>query len=519
MIQNGIRLFFVTRLEVRLIYNDRKRRKAKYVGSREVIDAIDQMIRAGKIAEARKALDDYRLGNIRRSHLEAFAQLFIRVGWPQSALRILYPIVRSKLSDVKPTPHECASYALALLKIGSFSEAETILSQTHADIPELELCRGSARQMQWDYEGSIVHLQNYVNHPLLKDRYSQAVARLNLVAAHISCSNFATASSLLDQLAEEAAAHDWTLLTKNMRELRAQVAVHSGDYERAEYLLNQAALNPDIGFSDLMIQKWKLFCEIYRAPSETAVAKLKTFRATATIQQHWETVRECDRVIATVARDQDIFNKIYFGTPFPAYKKMLRKANPWFQPTETFVYGDTYGVQFDLRTASCANNPAINLKPGMLVHRVLTTLFQDLYRPQSSGSLFAAFFPGDCFNPLSAPTRLGTVMYRTRKWAERVGVPLTTELINGFHHVKMGPGLAIVLSDSGLDTGKNELGLKSYIERLRSSLQNETFGSRDVAKKLEISKAKATKFLGECLSAGLVSKSGASRTTRYKLCA
>ncbi|MGE4131743.1 MAG: hypothetical protein AB7F86_08890 [Bdellovibrionales bacterium] len=458
----------------------------------------------------------YRPRTLSRTARTELAKLMIRVGAPQKALSILYGVVRSANPHVKPEPTESAVYAHALLKIGSFAEAEKILLVLPESLPDVHLFQGSAKQMQWDYRGSIDHLLNYVQHTALSDPYARAVAMVNLAAAYVGCGEFDLARATLSELEPQIAKNGWSLLNKNCQELSAQIAFHQKDWQRAEHLLNRAGREGDAGLSDLMIQKWSLFCRAVKAPSEEAIAEIVNFRDKAAQIRHSETVRECDRMIGQLKRDPNLMNKVYFGTPHESYRKMLLQNNPWFDPPPSYLHGDPGGVCVDLLTAVCAERSEVSLQPGKMIHRALCSLFNDFYRPQSMGSLFASFFPDEFFNPLSGPGRISTVIHRVRTWAVDHRLPLEINKSGGIYQIDLRPGLAFRIHAERAPTDMYVLG---YLHQLRPHLgENGSFQRKEMADLLGISKAKANMILKRALESGLITRRGLSRFVRYELC-
>ena len=75
----------------------------------------------------------------------------LRLGDHGISLRLLNPIVRNQLSmESPPTPGEISEYALALNRIGAFSEAlELLESLPEEDVPQVHMHKAFTHISQW----------------------------------------------------------------------------------------------------------------------------------------------------------------------------------------------------------------------------------------------------------------------------------------------------------------------------------------------------------------------------------
>ncbi len=482
----------------------------------------DALLRSGDVSGARVLLSEVDHKEIPRAQAQPCAQLCVRAGLFHQALSILLPIVHPEERIKDPvTDAELATYALALVKIGSTDEALQLLAKVSDACPEKHLHTAFALQGIWDYEGAFVHLSKYLSLPGLSD-YQIAVAEINLLAAMIPTSRLEAARSLQLDLRKSFAKAGWSLLLKNLQELSCQLLIRTDDLSEAKTALenieNEFGVQESIW--DFFIAKWKAYVELRLSPSsQKAREKMVALRAKALELRHWESVRECDRALAQATQDRDLLLKVYFGTPYAAYRQsVFREAQTWLTIPDQFVLGSASGRLFDLKRAMSVDQ-TIQLKPGQALHRCLVATTADLYRPLYEGNLHAKLFPGEYFNPLSSPVRVLNVVKRFRRWLEEYNLPLALEVASHSYHLVWRDhaanfGLIYAREDATIST-KEELGSSVALDRLSKALGGDEFSSVEAADVLQVSKSSIVKALGWGVENGRLIKSGSGRTTRY----
>jgi hypothetical protein len=242
-------------------------------------------------------------------------------------------------------------------------------------------------------------------------------------------------------------------------------------------------------------------------------------RAKALELRHWESVRECDRALAQTTQDKNLLLKVYFGTPYAAYRQsVVREAQSWLSIPDQFVLGSATGRLFDLKRAMSVDQ-TIQLKPGQALHRCLVATTSDLYRPLYEGNLHAKLFPGEYFNPLSSPVRVLNVVKRFRRWLEEFDLPLALEVASHSYHLvwrDQAPNFGLIYTrEEAVSAAKEELGSSVALDRLLKALGDEEFSSIEAADVLQVSKSSIVKMLGWGVENGRLIKSGSGRNTRY----
>lgn len=490
----------------------------------QFLRTCDGLIRGGQGSQAAEMVNTIRKNQIPRSYAQPFAHLLYRLGKNADGLELLAPFVYPENSLLQPASEkEIATYAIMLIKIGSNIEGRQLLSKLSSRIPETDLYRAFADQAVWDYDSAAPQLKKYIKRDDISD-YERGTAQVNLCAALIGTSQTDEARTLLSSLQQKAREECWTLLFKNLQELEGQLAVVQGDYDEAKRILNTAANREryrDDGLFDFFIDKWNCFVDVKRFPTGAdSILKLKEIRARAEGFKHWESVRECDRRLAQATHDRDLFLRVYFGTPFPAYRRtLLKEATDWVGSVTDFILGSDRGVVFDL-TMGASTDERLRLKPGQSLHRGLFTLASDLYRPLFLGHVFSHIFPDERFIAGSSNDRVSAVLSRLRKWLEKNQIPIEIQAKDLFYQMHLKWDADFGLRFQADSSEKAVTGaMASNLARLHAELTKPAFTSVDVADQLKISKSSANRILRWGLEQGKLKRIGNNRNTKYGFCA
>ncbi len=479
---------------------------------------LDELIRAGSVDEAREKLQALQIKDIANAQRAALGRLFIRVNLPHKALIALNRNIRlgNGLNPDADTA-DLLTYALALIRIGSAQEAGEILKTLPQENAEARLFQAFMHQTMWDYTEALPHLEAYLG---LKSPtpYERAVAEVNVAACLVQMREFPQAEETLKKLLADADANQWLLLMRNAIELTAQAAVEQGRMQDARNLLktidsgHSEVLDP----ADLFVAKWAAFADAFENVSPTSIAGVRRVREMAKRMNHWETLRDCDRALAGLTRDEGLFNHVYFGTPFVSFRKKVLAGAPWMNNPSTYTLGSSTGPVFDLVKAEMRDGSA-RLKPGQIMHRTLCALLEDFYRPVSLGHLHGRLFPGQYFNPESSPGRVSSLIHRLRNWLEDVGLPITiTASQRNFQISLTDPHFGIHFSRLlELQTTSEISDVAGYLDRIRERL-NHPFTCTEAAESLSVSRSAAVRILKEAVAAGLVRRVGKGRGTLYR---
>ncbi|MBI1861554.1 MAG: hypothetical protein HYR96_11615 [Deltaproteobacteria bacterium] len=289
-----------------------------------VIGEVDGLIRKGEGNAAQKRLLDLAKGRLPRPQLLPVAVLMRRAGLPDWGIRLLNPIIRTTSKALSTaTEAEKAEYAASLTRIGATQEALRILSGLNAtSTPEALLFQSIAQFTLWDYAAALPLLARFVATPSISD-YQRLVGSVNLLAALIHEKHFERADGLLKQLLERTKTPELNLLHGNILELAAQNAIFHADWKAADGYIQQseAALSNTNTMDAFYTRKWRAVLALMQAPNkEASRSGLENVRREARERRHWETLRDCDYFEAIARRDGALGARLYFGTPYVAYR-------------------------------------------------------------------------------------------------------------------------------------------------------------------------------------------------------
>lgn len=476
----------------------------------------DGRIRQGQMAAVRAELTQISSSEIPNALRAEMGHLLIRVGLPHRAISLLSPAVRrgAELRQEASTDERLA-YALALAKIGSSREATMILTLLPPSVPEGFLYRGYICQTQWNYVEAIPFIRKYLELSK-REPYELAIARVNLLACLINAQELAAGEKLLAELREEAVRGGWHLIKRHLFELEAQLAMGRNDWGRAGQIVQDARAGRTAieSISDLLLAKWSAWIMAHQGQLDEGVRAIEEVRSAARTMLHWETIRECDRMRAELIRDPDLLARVYAGSPYESFRaKLKERCGGWAEMPQAYLLGDAQGAVLDLQTGHLTGARE-ELKPGQVIHRCLSLVFRDFYRPITVGQLFADLFPNQYFDPQSSTNRVYNVIRRVRSWAEANGLPLNFEASD--HAYTMSPwdkGFGVLLSLRGRDA---DLEIEGRLTRIRSQVGLNSFTSDDVAVVLGVSRSSAVRLLNRAVEAGALSRQGTHRATLYR---
>lgn len=497
---------------------------------KERLTIWENLVREGQGAQVRRDLRRLNLAKVPREEVFQVANLANRLGASDLTLRILNPIVRAPKGQSTPkSPAEVSEYAWGLARVGSFKEAADLLESIDDETtPKALLYRAFVAIFQWEYREAIGFLKEYLRRADLDD-YNRTIAEVNQAACHIFIEENADARKLLERLRETCEEKNYKLLSGNVQELLAQVAMHEGNYQEALDLLDRGAASlADVkGLSEFFIRKWRVIVELKQS-KEGALNGLQDIRNEAISLEHWESVRDCDFYRATYSKDEDILRFLYFGTPFHSYRKRLEHfigENP-FKDTDNFAWipnladpklaGSTNGSIdiFDVFAGTFANRA--QLKKGQVLHRLLQVLSRDYYRPCRVGVIFSEVFPDEFYNPVTSPDRIYKSIRRLRKWFKEKQVPLEVLERHGQYRLNLtSTDRPVALLVRAVQPKSVELGESSKLAELFAEFGTRPFSTKEAAKLLEVNHATISRLFQAPLQDGRLQRLYSGPKTKY----
>ncbi len=398
--------------------------------SDESLDEIEMLLRDGNHKRAKKIIKSIPLKSVPARLAVRLSGLMVRAGELRWSAKLLFPLMYE--GPESPSAQIMAQYALTLQQLGAYNEAANLYEQLDFKAaPEANLYYALALFSKWEYEKAVPHLESYLSSSAIND-YQRKVGRANLAQAFIAINETQRAGNLLSELETDAKNGELYALLSYVMDLRSQLLISQKKYKEAIAILNKSEKLISGGESryELMVRFWRTVCEYALSPQkENSLKAIIELRLNCVKQGRWALVRECDFYRSVISEDTNLFLKVYFGTPFPAYRKRLeeRFGTPVGIP-EYYLWNPVEknaGEKKVLKVFEGIDLQSGNsLKRGQVLHRLLRALCSDFYVPFSSESLFFYLFPGEKFNPQTSSKRSRFATLRLQRWFKESKIPL-----------------------------------------------------------------------------------------------
>lgn len=482
------------------------------------LQEIDELIRAGRASEAKSRLRHAQALRVPLEERRTFANLARRLNLPTLALRVLHPIVRPTGRHLaRPaTEAEKLEYAGSLVRLGAVDEALDLFKTLNAEVnPEVWLLTAFAHFSMWDYKSSIPLLQRYCAAPGLTD-YQRLIGKANLAAA-LTYEKVPSALPLTEELLVATESGKMTLLAVNLGMMKAEAAIAEKDWEKARKALQHAQESvSDDTLEALFIRKWKAVTELYAQPkSSSAIEAIAEVRQQAVTRRHWETIRNCDFHLAVATKNEDLFLKVYFGTPFMSLKERLKNEfgspPPLPERYEWRIKEGKGSVTLDLLSTQAIMPGVRGLKPGSSHQRLLGILLTDYYRPIRVASLHGLLYRGDFFNPVSSPGRVHQAVKRLKQWLSNRRLPIRVEARHGAYCLSATHPCTVTLPQGQRSVGR----MDHHLSRLRSLTSATGFTAKEAAAALDLNVWTTIRLLSKGVEEGILERSGKANRTRY----
>lgn len=180
----------------------------------------------------------------------------------------------------------------------------------------------------------------------------------------------------------------------------------------------------------VFIQKWLGICA---ALEHGQVGELDRVRELALKFGDFESLRECDFFSVRTRFSDELFAKVYFGTPHAAFRERILRALPNATVPTTWAWrphandsaanADTTGfLEYNLALGAFSDSRLDDLSPKM--RDLFAALTADLYRPARVGALFSYVFKGEFFDIFHSPNRVHQLVWRLRGYLRhhRLGI-------------------------------------------------------------------------------------------------
>ncbi len=486
--------------------------------TKKKIEEWQTLIRTGRGQKVAKEINKINFSKIPRDLRVEVANCCHRLNLNNKGVLALRPIIRPK-TDLKipATAHERSEYGLLLLRLGAYEEAQRLLENIDEEENHSALLYlGFISMSQWEYSNASRFLRKYIRRESAKN-YMALVAKVNLAAALVNLQKYEEAVKLLVPLVDRLLKKNHHLLAGNCYELLAQNWIGLGDYKRAEESLDLSGKflkGSQIG--SLFVDKWRTVLSL--RTKKTSKGALNIIREKAFILDHWETLRDCDYHEWVFEKNEELAQKLFFGTPFKSFRQRVQSESLIEFPEKYIWKSGNKSLEkvIQLKTGRISDNKDYTeyyFKSAQQPHHLLMILSADFYRGLSIGTLFSKLFTGEFYNPSSSPDRVHKVLNRLTKFIDQKNLPLKLQLKNGNYRLALGEGLGIELEKSQRSYTRSEV----ITARLADEFEKNYFKVDQYSECIQVSKSMAYKELSQLLSEKRLVKEARGKDVRYKL--
>ncbi len=388
------------------------------------ISRLEKEAAAGNSSRVAKALANQSTGNLSLAQAVRAASLARTVGAIDWGLRALTPMMWSPTGKITGNEDLLTLYCGLLVKAGAAEEALRLLGTVKNELnTSATLYRVHALVGQWRYGETIPHLHRYLE-LVQADARQQIIGELNLAAAFIHEGRSLEAHEVLAKLLPRCREFKNPVFLGNAYEIRAQLSLLDRQWQQTLTWLNKSVESHPSAAArqELFIAKWRAVAVLAQSPHAPASREpLNKLRLDAIQMNHWETVRDCDRLLAVHTGDPTLALKLYFGTPYEAYRAHLMRElkQPLEIPSDYPLVFTGSGRHKELSLLMEKRSLWFQLSP--LSARLFAALACDTYRGRSVPELFYRLHPDESFNVFNSAVRIRVAINQVRKAVKPLG--------------------------------------------------------------------------------------------------
>lgn len=493
----------------------------KHFSHSEIFSKIGEHIRAGQTSRALELFNTVKTKNLTEPEERvSYSFLSRRLSIPEVGLKLLHPRVRPDKSKVIPaTEAEKVEYGALLVRIGALDEGLAILKTMPTDSnPFIFQYQAFAYIAQWDYEKANKYLFEFIKAKNIT-HYDKMVATANLCEGLVNEGDL-KAESMIEKALLESKKQDYKIIYGHIQMSKANLAIQNKSWKVAKNALEEATqiFSNSETLEGLFIRKWNAALEI--SQNGKRLGDLHKIRNEAEKKwKHWETVRDCDFLETILTRNKKLLLRLYFGTPYSAYReKLQRKWGGEIELPSAYLWelGPENKDKMTLEFFTGAGKERKKLlKSRKQIGEFLSVLVADFYRPLRIVSIHAKLFPKVYFNPHSSILRVRAVIFQTRSWLKQQRNGLKIECDNGMYFLSAEKPVKILIPNTETLNMKDATLQKTDI--LKSLLKGKrVFTVEDTEKVLEMSRRSANRLLEKALQSGIVIRAGSGVNTYYE---
>jgi tetratricopeptide (TPR) repeat protein len=493
---------------------------------------IEDLFRRGESARSQSLIREVARHRLARDLALSLANQARRGMLPQITVRLLHRWVRRtpKSSPQHATDMERSVYAAGLGALGGNREALRILSGVDVkEAPRALLYAAFCHFRLWEFEEAVAPLERLLRVPGL-DEFDRLAAEMHLGNALVhGVGDYGRARELLTGVLKKAQAPELGVLRRTSLVILVQAETFSGRIDSARRYCEELADFHDKGDAHFRqrLGNWKAIID-RKSGKLDAAAFRRAMRESArgyVELRDWESARACDYQLALDSRDEALLTRLYFGTPSAGFRRRMARDAPWLKdlPPRFEWPVPPHGAASAARVSSWnGENDAGRafLREGGVLQRLLLALSRDFYKPSTLAELFHELHPGLYFHPTSSPHRVYITLQRLRRWFRQAKLPLEITIDEGLVRlVSTSPCLVRVTPDGAPppDAGGARVALRRLFEKAGRHFEGRAVSAGELAGFLKLPPRTALRHLRAAVEAGLVTRSGSARATRYRI--
>ena len=436
---------------------------------------------------------------------------------PELALSLLVRQVRGA-GAARSTEAERAEYAIVLTAIGRTGEALPLFDTVDL-VHNQEAFEGwvLAKFRRWEWAATIPLIEKRLSQPFA-ERKKELSTRYFLGRALLhGLEETGAARKLFDELIPQFD-DDQSFRVEAIHAQAYQYMIAGRPAEAKKCIQPLEAFmreNPDhilaIGQREV-----HAFADIYADPRSAAARRaVEKVAAEWSDRKRWYRLRYCDYHAGAATGRREYWLKLYFGTPLEAARERFRlqilKTGP---VPATYSWRPSGGGPerelLDLQTGRDSKGDQ-RLRAGQTPLRTVHALAADLYEPPNLAVLHERVFPGEIFNPDSAPGRVHHAVWRTRQALEKTGLEMEILEDGAEYFLKPPDGLALQIEVVG---PTQEM---SHASLIRSRWPTGSFSASQFGAALQSPLRTASRWLKDLIESNEIEQLGKGPATRYRL--
>jgi hypothetical protein len=407
------------------------------------LDAIDDLVKAGRTADARALLHAVDLPRMELGRVR-LASLWRRVGLCTRALGVLHPVLfpedaregrreeRRELqgSLLRHAPREDAfvEYVLNLSRLGGAEQSIRLVEDYTRDAskiagidPELLYALAVSYTLAWKYPLAKSTFEAWLR-TQEPDAYRTAVGRLNHAHCSLRLEDYPSARTSLEGLRELSRDRGWSLVHANACELYARLRYLEGAMTESQEVLGEALQGlADRSLSDRLSALRLKATLTFEKDANRGLKELMALRFTALSQGHGETAREIDLFLALKAGHRACALRVFYGSPQPWFEEKSRSCAVELGKTWSFrgkffapVRNRTEAAQGADRLLALASKRFASSGKELVTARLVQCLVSDFYRGWPLVSLHVALYPDRLFHPVHSANLIRALVANLR---------------------------------------------------------------------------------------------------------